>query len=301
MKFSAVVNCYNEEDFIYYALSSIYDLVDEIIVVDNASTDLTVKVLTRFISDKDPINKVRLFCLEQPMQLADARNYALLKASYDWVVKWDGDFCAFSSSDKLSDNCAPLSNLLDFVRETSDKFDLYLLYSINICGDIYHYDSTRHYLGLSGDSFVGRKDCMRYGVNEKYGDVGFLRRPDGSAPRFCYMNKPDLNKMYFVHIYGVKSDDYLLYRRFLSEYQVWLVSNEYVEFWDWMRRFKAYDKEGGVRYVRKQLLEHMVKHNIILPSILKPVIDFPKYKIIYKDGKPVDREVFCAEATNNRS
>lgn len=291
MKFSAVINCFNEQDFIFYAMKSIYPYCDEIIVVDNCSTDKTVGIIKNFISNEDKQNKVKPFFLEQPKQLADVRNFAMDMASHEWIIKWDGDFCAYGESDIDKVGVKPFSELIDLIKKQDlDSIDVFLLYSINICGDLFHYDKTRQYLGLSGDSFIGKKSCIKYGINEKYGDVGLLYRTDGSKAKLYYLNKPELHPMYFVHLYGIKSDDYLLYRRFLSEYQVWISKNYYLDFWGWFNEIKQKDYESGINHVRKQLVENLVKHNLELPNILNPLIEKMEYKVVYDgSGLPIDR------------
>lgn len=291
MKFSAVINCFNEEDFIFYAMKSIYPYCDEIVVVDNCSTDNTVECVMKFISNDDNQNKVKPFFLETPKQLADARNFAMDMASHDWIIKWDGDFCAYGESDVNKSNVRPFSELIDFIKKQDLNFiDIFLLYSINICGDFLHYDKTRQYLGLSGDSFIGKKNCIRYAANEKYGDVGLLFRPDGSKAKLFYLNKPEINPMYFVHLYGIKPDEYLLYRRFLSEYQIWISNNNFIEFWDWFNNVKKNNLDSGIGYIRKKLVENLERHNISLPNILNPLIEKMDFQVIYDDkGLPSDR------------
>lgn len=291
VKFSAVVNCFNEEDFIKYSLESILPYVDEVIVVDNKSTDKTLAVIDEVIQYNLMGNKIKLFALKQPMQLAEARNFALSKSSNEWIIKWDGDFCAYSDADERTDFTAPFSEIIEYVNNNCNSFDIFLLYSLNICGDLYHFDRTRKFLGLSGDSFIGKRSCMTYRVNDRYGDVGDLRKSDGSKPILCYLNKPNVNKMYFMHIYGVKDDAYLLYRRFLSEYQVWLAHNEKIDFWDWMKKVKDYNTNNGLLHVKRQLVENLEKHNFPLPTVLQEVIDNPRYLVKYADGKISERVV----------
>lgn len=289
LKFSAVVNCFNEEDFIAVAIKSISKYADEIVVVDNCSTDRTVEIVSELISHEYLSNKIKLFSLDKPMQLADVRNFALTKATNEWVIKWDGDFCAFSDDDELSSNCESFQCLIDKINLAHNDYDIFLLYSLNLSGDFYHYDSTRKYLGLSGDSFIGRKSCMRYVADDKYGDIGFLRCPDGSIPRFFYMNKPENNPMFFLHIYGVKGDSYLLYRMFMSEYQVWLTSHAFIPFWDWMEKVKLYNTGAGLEYVKTQIIKNLERHDINLPKILRPLLENPKYQVVYVDGKISER------------
>lgn len=287
MKISAVINCYNEIDFISYAIRSIYPFCDEIVVVDNCSTDGTQLKIKKIINEFDRAEKIRPYFLDEPMQLGKVRNFGIDKASHEWIIKWDGDFCAYS--DIEHERIKPFSELIEIVRNNAENYDFFLLYSINISGDFYHYDKTRQYLGLHGDSFIGKKSCMRYETNDKYGDVGVLRKPDGTKPRFYYLNKPDNNPIYFVHLYGIKPDEYLLYRKFLSEYQVWIDKHYYKEFWDWMKEIKDINIEGGINYTAKQLIPNLEKHGFPLPSILEKELQNLKYEVIYENGSPVKR------------
>lgn len=284
LKFTAVINCFNEELFIKFALRSVYQFVDEIVVIDNCSSDNTVNEVLKFVQDFDEYKKVKLTALKEPLQLAAARNFALDQASHEWIIKWDGDFCAYTDDDVGHEYTQSFSKLIDIVSNNCNLFDMFLIYSINISGDLYHFDSTRKYLGLHGDAFVGRRSCMRYVADEKYGDLGFHRQPNGDKPRFFYLNNPSKHPMFFVHLYGVKSVDYLLYRMFMSEYQVWVASNSPIEFWEWMRIIKNYNIESGIKYVESKMCETHFRHDYPLPAALGELMYSEKfYKIIYDD------------------
>jgi glycosyltransferase involved in cell wall biosynthesis len=69
---SAVVNCYNEEEYIYYSLKSVYPFVEQIVIVDNCSTDSTRELIKKFIFNEDVEGKVKTHFVKSPMQLADA-------------------------------------------------------------------------------------------------------------------------------------------------------------------------------------------------------------------------------------
>lgn len=73
----------NEEEYLPFSIRSIYDAVDEIIVVDNGSTDRTVEIAAGF-------PKVRL--LHSDVQdFAALRNLAISHSSGDWLIKIDAD------------------------------------------------------------------------------------------------------------------------------------------------------------------------------------------------------------------
>ena len=88
---SAVVRVKNEEEWIEPSLLSVSEAVDELIVVDNGSTDRTPEILARVSRVLGP--KLRLFSRPGLDHVA-LSNFALAQASYRWALKWDGDFVA---------------------------------------------------------------------------------------------------------------------------------------------------------------------------------------------------------------
>lgn len=81
-KISALLITFNEEENIKEVLLNL-SFADEIIVVDSFSTDRTIEYI------KDHKN-VQLICREF-INYTDQKNYALQKASYDWVIFLDAD------------------------------------------------------------------------------------------------------------------------------------------------------------------------------------------------------------------
>lgn len=103
---SAVLRVKNEEEYIVPCLQSITDWFDEIVVVDQASTDRTLE-LVRDVADG---RKTRIF--EYPYQSrpngpgfdtqpydehsrAAFYDWALARTTRTWAAKWDGDMVAF--------------------------------------------------------------------------------------------------------------------------------------------------------------------------------------------------------------
>ena len=81
-KISVIIICKNEEDTIGDCLQSLYGLTDDIVVLDNGSTDLTKEIIRK--------NKVRL--VEESWEgFGRTKNKATEMARYDWVLNLDAD------------------------------------------------------------------------------------------------------------------------------------------------------------------------------------------------------------------
>lgn len=104
---SAMVRVKNEEDNILGCLQSISQLVDEIVLINNGSSDLTLEKAKKF-QEQAPSN-VEVRILEYPFDVAKCGsehqetpensvhslayyyNFCLSKCSYSCVIKWDAD------------------------------------------------------------------------------------------------------------------------------------------------------------------------------------------------------------------
>jgi glycosyltransferase involved in cell wall biosynthesis len=114
---SVVINTKNEAKNIKRALSSVKKIADEIIVVDMMSDDGTPKIAKEM--------GAKVFEYKKEHGFADpARNFALTKASGDWVLILDADE---EISKKLSEN---ITKLIE-----SEEFDAYFLPRKNIIFD----------------------------------------------------------------------------------------------------------------------------------------------------------------------
>lgn len=80
---SVVINTLNEEENIARALESVKDIADEIVVVDMESTDKTVAIAKDYGAE--------IFHHEKVGYVEPARNFAIDKASKDWVLILDAD------------------------------------------------------------------------------------------------------------------------------------------------------------------------------------------------------------------
>ncbi len=83
LKISAVLVVKNEEKNLERCLASVKDLADEIIIVDEQSTDKSLEISKKF-TDK-------IFTHKSSGFVEPARNFAIEKATADWILVLDAD------------------------------------------------------------------------------------------------------------------------------------------------------------------------------------------------------------------
>lgn len=129
---SGVIRIKNEEKNINMCLESVYSLFDEIVLVDNGSSDKSLDLINKFIGEKDIKKKIRLF--NYPFELARFgpdheithenslnsavyfSNWALSKCKYNYICKWDADMIFKNSrEDYLKEKLSRIVNIKDQV------------------------------------------------------------------------------------------------------------------------------------------------------------------------------------------
>lgn len=83
MKISLCIICKDEEEKIERCISSVREVVDETIVVDTGSTDNTIVIAKQ--------NGAKIYEMKWEDDFSKARNFALEKASGDWIIFLDAD------------------------------------------------------------------------------------------------------------------------------------------------------------------------------------------------------------------
>lgn len=84
MKLSVVISAYNEERKIKDCLESVKDLTDEIIFVDNSSSDRTIQIALEYT------NKIYTKP-NDPVNLNKNKNFGFSKAASHWILSLDAD------------------------------------------------------------------------------------------------------------------------------------------------------------------------------------------------------------------
>lgn len=122
---------HNEESFIWYAIMSVVDYVDKVLVWDTGSTDNTVKIIHEIIKLKG--DKIQFKEVEEVNEdsLTVRRQEMLESSKCDWVMVLDGDEIWSRES---------IKRLIDSINKYKDKEAIVVPF-YNLVGDIYHYQN----------------------------------------------------------------------------------------------------------------------------------------------------------------
>src|SRR3990167_4800317 len=151
MKISAVILTKNEEKNIQRALKSV-DFCDEIIIIDDYSTDNTLKKL------KTQNSKVKIFKRELNLDFSQQRNFGMGKCKNNWILFIDAD-------EEVSNELQ--KEIISLFHNSSDKPPLKSPpYQGGEKGEVAYYIRRR-------DFFWGRE--LKWGETKKIRDIGLIR------------------------------------------------------------------------------------------------------------------------------
>lgn len=136
---------HNEENFIWFAIMSVIDYVDKVIVWDTGSTDGTVSIIKEIIKEKGDKIEFKEVGKVDKYTLPKMRQKMVEISTCDWIMVLDGD------------EIWPEKSLLEVIRvinKEGKNVDGIVVPFYNLVGDIYHYqhNSTGRYniLGRTG-------------------------------------------------------------------------------------------------------------------------------------------------------
>lgn len=189
------VNCLikNEERFVWFALNSVLDWVDEILVWDTGSTDKTIEIVKLIDNPKVKFQKKGL---QTRKELVALRQQMLKMSDCDWVMILDGDEVW---GRKAIEDCKH--------KVLNAKADVVVSPVKMLVGDIFHYQEERagQYsiagkLGHYNIRFLRRNIpglCL-VGIypNEAYVDNRGTKVQDFSNERILFLDEPYLHASY---------------------------------------------------------------------------------------------------------
>ena len=276
---SVMIRVRDEEEWIAKSLLSLNEFADEVVVVNNNSTDRTLIEIEQV---KEQL-KYKLIVEDEPSDdICKVSNHALSLTSYRWIFRWDSDFIAYTSGNRN----------IKFLRE-------YLL-SLN---------SGKHYLifpltfSFAGDLFhvkTGKETNSEGYVHTWHSKLEYIKKGKFESLRIPFFYKiKRLKEIYFVHIGSAKSIKRLLYRFFwlfwLKERDKFATIDEFIihiskEKWNGLSPEKITIQK--FRDLILPIRKFEIKEFGEYPQIMKEEIANPKYKVVYKNGEPFSRVDF---------
>ncbi|MBL7086566.1 MAG: glycosyltransferase [Candidatus Cloacimonetes bacterium] len=275
---SVMMRVKNEENWIGLSLRSLKAFADEVVIIDNGSTDNTVKEINKVIPDL-PFNVI----IERnpSYDICEISNRALALTSFRWIVRWDGDFIAYTSGDR---------NIIGFRKYllSQNKENFYHIYPvlINFSYDLFHVRKGRE---LHSEGYIHTfHPSLKY---VKKGVFEVLK-----VPLFYRVKR--IFDIYFIHVGDTKSIERLLFRYY---WLLWIRNKNMKKGFKIVHFIretakKVWDTENLREIIQEIFNEqqpYLEKFNIEkygdYPQLLKPELKNQKYRIVYKDGKPFSR------------
>jgi len=284
MGVSALVRVKDEEDWVEASLRSLEGFADEIVVIDNGSTDGSlerVRALQRTLGAELRVE------VAPELDHTALSNRALLRARFRWVIRWDADFVAHTSGPSALRRLRAVLAAVPAWRHVCLHPAL-----VELAGDLGHrlpetavrYDS--HLLTFS-PALRYRTQVVRVRGHGRPVAVESLR-----LPRYYAIRRWETPAIFHVN---VKPARRMLLRHFWQEWwaeQPGCALEEYVR-----RRVEAergsaslaVAAEGFVRRYCERLVPFDPTPYGGYPERLAPALARPRYRVLYRDGRIVGR------------
>lgn len=170
------VNCIvnNEENFIWFAIMSVIDYVDKLLIWDTGSDDNTVEIIKSIKSNKiefSEVGKVDKF------EFTKLRQKMLEESKCDWILILDGDEVWWDKS---------IKEMVNEINQRGDKIEGIVVPMVVSVGDIYHIQGEE----AGKYKLLGRKGHLSLRAINKRIPGLHLELPYGKEGFFDKNNKP---------------------------------------------------------------------------------------------------------------
>ncbi len=294
---SALIRARNEEYWIRPCILSIKNYVDEILLIDNGSTDST---LDEVESVRNEISTpIRIFSLPEA-DYCEVSNIGIRESRYSWLLKWDADFIA------QTEGPGDFSRLRNYILSLDqDRYHMIFMSLVNLAGDLWHQPKD-------GSVFIGENGPLHYeaylwNFSPKLQYV-WKNYPGRSItesllfpPYYRFLKWPEYS---VFHVGGIRSIQRLTIshfwdfgkQNFLKGYThsqmeeiAWNLARKYFNTEDYSEIFKCF-----FELIREELMLFNESNYGCHPPELTPYSRDPEYRILYDDtGKIAGRKPDC--------
>lgn len=161
----------NEENYLWYAVMSVVDFVDKVLIWDTGSTDKTVEIINQIIKVKGDKVEFRELGPVDKEEFTQIRQKMLDQSKCDWVLIVDGDEVWLEDS---------LRKLTDAIQNQGDQLQAIAVPFYSLVGDVYHYQEEEagkyQLLGKKGHLTIRAINAKIPGLHTKnpYGSEGYF-------------------------------------------------------------------------------------------------------------------------------
>lgn len=285
---TAVVAAKNEEFTIPICLKSLLGVADQIVCIDNGSTDNTMQEIEEF--KRKHGNEVEIDVISLPgALLGDCRNAGLNATRYQWHFRCDADMICRTSGEE-----SMIRLRGDVLKNNTPR--AIQLPRMNITGDFFHQNKKDGTFIDEGENFLiwFNKD-IEY---DEFGKFDAIKVP-------IYYRNVIADKAYIVHCCGLKSVENLMHRFHYFTWREKYNGARTEPDRERIRDFKKFvlarnmflfgttDKAAVKwRYLR-QLSVHFEKidEEIDYPDSIKELMKKGgnRFEVLYRDGEPYTR------------
>ena len=183
----------NEENFIWFAVMSVVDFVDKVLIYDTGSTDKTVEIIRAIREIKGDKIDFRKVGEVNDTGFPKVRQAMLDESKSDWILVLDGDEIWWKDS---------IKKLIKVINEKGDKLDGIVVPMIVPVGDIYHFQEEAagkyEILGMRGHYSLRaiNKQIPGLHVDWPYGKESYLDEDNLSVQernKIIFLNSPYLH------------------------------------------------------------------------------------------------------------
>ncbi len=186
----------NEERYLCFAVESVIDYIDNLLICDTGSTDKTkdiIKLLEKKYKDKID---TRYLGEVTPEEFTEVRQEMLNETKSDWFIIVDGDEVWWDEG---------IRQTTDFIRRNGFRYESMVSGYYNIVGDIYHFqdekagmyniDGRGGYINIraTNRNITGLHFNKPHGQQGIYDEKGILIQERSSEKRFHFKNKAYLH------------------------------------------------------------------------------------------------------------
>lgn len=278
---SAIVRVKNVVDWVETSILSIKDFADEIVVVDNGSTDGTLEILHKLVSEVT-LNLRVYSCPD--LNLAEVGNVGFALTRYSWILRWDADFIARTEGE------FDIKNLKRYIFSLDPRryYGVFLSF-VELAGDLEHHRSV--WTHRSEDYLHTCSPRLHWVINRARNGTVLERL---KVP--YYYKAIVTNGFYFFHVNVWPKKG--LFERYL--WMDWMKEQDFKKF-PTLESYILYRKkkegEENFRIAEENFFREYLSHLLPYkrekfgeyPSLLEKLRSKSRYKIIYESGKIVGR------------